>query len=228
MTDNPRASDVEIDEAKRLEGRPCTSPTALETDRGAFVDPTPTGMLRIDAIAAGAFAGALDTAEHARGHAEPTDDDCSITEVAEFEMPAWVDPPTGAVPRVLLEQSAVVDGTSGELLRGPTWRQEAESFLEDLDLSFLNPEDGPDDAMAGRLLDPEAPFAFSLERDRELVASPEAGELEVEATRPPGQACSTNARRPQQPREAPPPARSASTQRRAPAPQGARHLARHR
>ena len=54
-------------------------------------------------------------------------DDCSITEVAEFELPAWVDPPTGAVPRVLLEQSDVA-GTTSELLRGPTWRQEAESF----------------------------------------------------------------------------------------------------
>jgi phosphatidate cytidylyltransferase len=131
-------------------------------------------MLRIDAIAAGAFAARSEKTESFETDPVLEAEECSITEVAEFELPAWADPPTGAVPRVLLEQSDVA-GTTGELLRGPTWRQEAESFLEDLDLSFLSPEDGPDEAMAGRVLDPAAPFTFSLEPEElELtVALPE-------------------------------------------------------
>src|SRR5665213_3934743 len=136
-------------------------------------------MLRIDAIAAGAFAARSEKTELLDTDPLLAEEECSITEVAEFELPAWVDPPTGAVPRVLLEQSDVA-GTTSELLRGPTWRQEAESFLEDIDLSFLIPEDGPDDAMAGRLLDPEAPFAFVLDEDREVApVLPELEALEV-------------------------------------------------
>jgi phosphatidate cytidylyltransferase len=172
------ARDVHIDDADPLAddlNRP-----RHRAERPAFVDPTPTGMLRIDAIAAGAFAARSEKTEPLDDDPLVAEEECSITEVAEFELPAWVDPPTGAVPRVLLEQSDFAGSTS-ELLRGPTWRQEAESFLEDLDLSFLNPEDGPDDAMAGRVLDPEAPFAFSLEpEDRELtVTPPEVEEPEV-------------------------------------------------
>jgi phosphatidate cytidylyltransferase len=153
-------------------------------ERPGYVDPTPTGMLRIDAIAAGAFAARSENTEPFDTDAFLQEEECSITEVAEFELPAWVDPPTGAIPRILLEQSDVA-GTTNELLRGPTWRQEAESFLEDLDLSFLNPDDGPDDAMAGRLIDPEAPFTFSLEsveRDLGVAESePEAGDVGDEA-----------------------------------------------
>jgi phosphatidate cytidylyltransferase len=167
---------VEIDEAKRLAGRPRRH--GLRDEHGGFVDPTPTAILRIDAIAAGAVVARADTAE-TLAITPDEDEDCSITEVAEFEMPAWVDPPTGAVPRVLLDQSDVVD-LNGEVHRGPTWRQEAESFLEDIDLSFLVPEDGPDDAIAGRDLDPEAPFAFTLEEDRDLTRLPiEPIELEA-------------------------------------------------
>lgn len=148
-------------------------------ERPTYIDPTPTGMLRIDAIAAGAFAARLDKSEPLDADPLLVEEECSITEVAEFELPAWVDPPTGAVPRVLLEQSDVA-GTTSELLRGPTWRQEAENFLEDIDLSFLIPEDGPDDAMAGRVLDPEAPFAFVLEEDRKPTSAlGELDELEV-------------------------------------------------
>jgi CDP-diglyceride synthetase len=155
---------VHVDDADSVADdlhRPLAQP-----ERPTYIDPTPTGMLRIDAIAAGSFAARSDKSEPNDADARLVEEECSITEVGEFELPAWVDPPTGAVPRVLLEQSDVA-GTTGELLRGPTWRQEAESFLEDIDLSFLIPEDGPDDAMAGRVLDPEAPFAFALEGDRE-------------------------------------------------------------
>jgi CDP-diglyceride synthetase len=171
------APEAHIDDADSLAddlNRPPRRP-----DRPTFVDPTPTGMLRIDAIAAGAFAARSEKTEPLDADPRFKEDECSITEVAEFELPAWVDPPTGAVPRVLLEQSDVA-GTTSELLRGPTWRQEAESFLEDIDLSFLVPENGPDDAMAGRVLDPEAPFTFSLDEDRKQAPTQvEAEELEI-------------------------------------------------
>ncbi|HEY5272968.1 MAG TPA: phosphatidate cytidylyltransferase [Acidimicrobiales bacterium] len=171
------ARDVHIDDADPVADELDRPPHRPE--RATYVDPTPTGMLRIDAIAAGAFAARSERTELPDADDRLEEDDCSITEVAEFELPAWVDPPTGAVPRVLLEQSDVA-GTTSELLRGPTWRQEAESFLEDIDLSFLIPEDGPDDAMAGRLLDPEAPFAFVLDEDREVApVLPELEALEV-------------------------------------------------
>jgi phosphatidate cytidylyltransferase len=171
------APDVHIDDAESLADDLNTPPR--RPDRATFVDPTPTGMLRIDAIAAGAFAARSEKTEALDTDPRFKEEECSITEVAEFELPAWVDPPTGAVPRVLLEHSDVA-GTTSELLRGPTWRQEAESFLEDIDLSFLVPEDGPDDAMAGRVLDPEAPFTFSLDEDRAQAAAPlEPEEFEI-------------------------------------------------
>jgi phosphatidate cytidylyltransferase len=173
------ARDVHIDDADPL-GDDVNLPTP-RSERPAYVDPTPTGMLRIDAIAAGAFAARSENTEQFDTESFLAEEECSITEVAEFELPAWADPPTGAVPRVLLEQSDVA-GTTNELSRGPTWRQEAESFLEDLDLSFLNPDDGPDDAMAGRLLDPEAPFTFLLEPEKSeapVAAEPQPEPIEI-------------------------------------------------
>ena len=67
-----------------------------------------------------------------------------------FVLPDWADPPTGLVPRVLLDDDAVVEGTSDlveSARRGPSWREEGSDWDDDVDLSFLVDDD----------LDTEAP-----------------------------------------------------------------------
>lgn len=149
--------------------------------REPFVEPTPTGLLRIDAIAAGAVAqraGAHDAAEMTPPVANQTEE-IAIVEVAEFALPDWASPPTGQIPRVLLEASDVEGAAEGETLRGPTWRQEAESFLDEEDMSFLIPEEGADESIAGRTIDPELPFEFALDENGEVTQKiPEPSDLE--------------------------------------------------
>ncbi len=68
-------------------------------------------------------------------------------------LPDWTDPPTGQVPRVLLEHAG--EDPSPPALRGPTWREHASDWAgdDDLGLSFLlDDEDDETDAtlIAGR------------------------------------------------------------------------------
>ena len=142
--------------------------------REPFIEPSPTGLLRIDAIAAGAAAAKApgtstlrDSLSHAPAESEI--DDVAVVEAAEFALPNWTSPPTGQIPRVLLEASDVDPTLEGEIVRGPTWRQEAENFLNEEDMSFLIPEQGADDAIAGRTIDPELPFAFALDENGDVV-----------------------------------------------------------
>ena len=61
-----------------------------------------------------------------------------------FVLPDWADPPTGLVPRVLLDDDAVNDGESDlveSTRRGPSWREEGSDWDDDTDLSFLIDED---------------------------------------------------------------------------------------
>ncbi|HUY07380.1 MAG TPA: phosphatidate cytidylyltransferase [Acidimicrobiales bacterium] len=66
-----------------------------------------------------------------------------------FILPDWADPPTGLVPRVLLDEDSVDPGES-ELVevarRGPSWRDEDSGWGEDAGLSFLADDDEEDDA----------------------------------------------------------------------------------
>lgn len=61
-----------------------------------------------------------------------------------FALPDWSDPPTGLVPRVLLDEADQAR-TEGDLvdtgLRGPSWREEGSDWDRDADLGFLAPED---------------------------------------------------------------------------------------
>jgi phosphatidate cytidylyltransferase len=60
-----------------------------------------------------------------------------------FGLLDWSDPPTGQVPRVLLDGSdAALAGADGLPARGPTWRETGSDWDDDLDLSFLAEEPG--------------------------------------------------------------------------------------
>ena len=61
-----------------------------------------------------------------------------------FVLPDWADPPTGLVPRVLLDDDAVGDGESDlveSARRGPSWREEGSDWDDDVNLPFLVDED---------------------------------------------------------------------------------------
>lgn len=142
--------------------------------REPFVDPTPTGLLRIDAIVAGAAAAKTPSASTMRDSftkapPEPEVEEVAVVEAAEFALPSWASPPTGQIPRVLLDASDKDPTLEGEILRGPTWRQESESFLNEEDMSFLIPEQGADESIAGRTIDPELPFAFALDENGDVI-----------------------------------------------------------
>lgn len=108
---------------------------------------------------------------------EPEVEEVAVVEAAEFELPNWAAPPTGQIPRVLLDASDVDPTLEGEILRGPTWRQEAENFLNEEDMSFLIPEQGADESIAGRTIDPELPFAFALDENGDVVVTEVASEM---------------------------------------------------
>lgn len=61
-----------------------------------------------------------------------------------FVLPDWADPPTGLVPRVLLDDEEA-RGYSDDLVetgrRGPSWREEGSDWDDDASLSFLGEED---------------------------------------------------------------------------------------
>lgn len=137
---------------------------------------TTTGELRIDAPEARVAAGLSSEAE---SDAERT----TSAPSENFELPNWADPPTGQVPRVLLEQSDVTSEPSGEIRRGPTWRQESEDFGTEEDLSFLIPDEGADESIAGRQAPTERPFEFNFdpEGDLEPAEPPEASDRGDEA-----------------------------------------------
>ena len=152
-----------------------------ERARPPYVEATPTGLLRIDAIVAGTAAQRASDpiAKEAAESVADAGEEVAIVEVAEFELPDWASPPTGQIPRVLLEASDVDTASDGETLRGPTWRQEAERFLDEEDMSFLIPEHGADAAIAGRTAAPGLPFEFELDEFGE-VTKQDAGAADLE------------------------------------------------
>ena len=94
-----------------------------------------------------------------------------------FELPDWADPPTGQIPRVLLEDPDSID-INEPLLRKPTWRGEGEQWNEEeFDLSMLAPEaDAPvTGEIAGTVLPGETPFGFAaLDEGSALELAPDA------------------------------------------------------
>lgn len=88
-----------------------------------------TGEVRISALEAAVAAG-LGAASTPR----PPEARSTSSSAPAFELPDWTDPPTGQVPRVLLGE-----GEDEPLVgpRRPTWREHAEDWDDEVDLSFL-------------------------------------------------------------------------------------------
>ena len=128
----------------------------------------PTTELRIDAVEAAVAAGLAP-----QQPTPPVAEDPEPT--GSFELPAWTDPPTGQIPRVLLDDpDATVDEPS---MPKPTWRQGRAGWQEEsIDLAFLLPEeDEPTaaaDVIAGRVAPEEAPFEF-VGLDEPTIAMPQ-------------------------------------------------------
>lgn len=106
--------------------------------------PRRTGEVRIDAVAAAVAAGLVES---------PTDVEATPApdETTSVPLPDWTDPPTGQVPRVLLD---VGEDPEAPRLKGPSWRERAQDWEEDENtLEFLAEEDDEADelsAIAGR------------------------------------------------------------------------------
>ena len=93
-----------------------------------------------------------------------------------IELPDWTDPPTGQVPRVLLDE----DGERRRrITRGPSWRQDSSDWNEDMDLSifdrrFTDRTNRRDRRSSGSPRRKAHPFAFGDlgldEDDRDRVA----------------------------------------------------------
>ncbi len=99
-------------------------------------------------------------AERIAANSSPSESDEPKTGV--FVLPDWTDPPTGLVPRVLLDDEVVGD-QEGDLidvgLRGPSWREDGSDWDNDPDLAFLIEEDTSDEtAIAGQITPTEDPF----------------------------------------------------------------------
>jgi CDP-diglyceride synthetase len=140
------------------------APSHEEPDRAA--GPVTEG-LRIAAVEAAVAAG-LAPASGRRLDASGTTRDEEAPAAESFsalELPDWSDPPTGQVPRILLDADDTGEGDEGPAMRGPTWREERSDWEQDLDLSFLV-EDGTPSGIAGHASEvprEDDPFDFSFE-----------------------------------------------------------------
>lgn len=98
-------------------------------------------------------------------------------------LPDWTDPPTGQVPRILLEHDA--DEHAEPALKGPMWRQEAADWAhdDDLGLAFLLDEDEDDEPelIAGRTSGPDE----SDEDERAFFGPPRRRRRSRRRARPP-------------------------------------------
>jgi len=92
---------------------------------------------------------------------------------APYELLDWSDPPTGQVPRVLMNDLEQEGADAAP--RGPTWREGGDDWDDDLDLSYLAEEDQLGGEIAGRTEPGEAPFEFVFDEPGE---NPEAEEEE--------------------------------------------------
>lgn len=143
-------------------------PRATRTGTQRQASGPPTDQVRIAAVEAAVAAGLAPSTgrSESRPPAEP--------DGAAFTLPDWTDPPTGQVPRILLDDPGE-HGTIAEAadlpVRGPSWRQESTDWDEDdLGLAFLAGEGDEEDGqsrIAGRAAEPADggidPFDFSFD-----------------------------------------------------------------
>jgi phosphatidate cytidylyltransferase len=124
--------------------------------------PRRTGEVRVVAVEAAVAAGLVEASPGEEPTAPPVDDTATIL------LPDWTDPPTGQVPRVLLDEGEDPDAPR---LKGPSWRQRPQDWDEDADTFEYLIEEGEDEVdematIAGRELTGVAdgdPFEFDFE-----------------------------------------------------------------
>ncbi|MGB9111925.1 MAG: hypothetical protein WCF24_04270, partial [Acidimicrobiales bacterium] len=124
--------------------------------------PRRTGEVRVVAVEAAVAAGLVEAPPDAELTA-PADDD-----TASIPLPDWTDPPTGQVPRVLLDEG---EDPEAPRVKGPSWRQRPQDWDEDADTFEYLVEDVEDEideraAIAGRESAGVAegdPFEFDFE-----------------------------------------------------------------
>ena len=144
----------------------------------------PTIELRIDAIEAAVAAGLVRASADPPPPADPEPEVPSAADrdlTVAFELPDWADPPTGQIPRVLLEDPDSID-INEPLLRKPTWRAQGEQWNdEEFDLSMLAPEvDAPATGeIAGTVLPEESPFGFAALDGGAAIADEDATGLDT-------------------------------------------------
>jgi len=140
-----RGSGVDADAGRSAPGAgapdgPSGPPTARPTDTGS-------DGVRIAAVEAAVAAG-LAPSTGRRPDQAPAGDDrgrpATDSELfSPLELPDWGDPPTGQVPRILLDDEEFDAGAGGSTMRGPSWRENRSDWDEDLDLAFLVEDDVP-------------------------------------------------------------------------------------
>lgn len=130
-----------------------------------------TEQLRITAVQAAVAAGLVPST--GRRPSEEEDEESPLP----ASLPDWTDPPTGQIPRVLIDREHLdEDGQEIERqMRGPTWREAASDWDDDADLglSFLLEEEGGDEPgpkIAGR--EDSATELEELYADLDAIAPP--------------------------------------------------------
>jgi phosphatidate cytidylyltransferase len=129
-------------------------------------------------VSAAVAAGLTET----RPEAPVTDSESGGQSVA--ELPDWSDPPTGQVPRVLLDdpdEDVAAYRSPEAQVRGPIWREHISDWDDEPDLAHLADEDSIISSGGGQL-DDEDPFDFGFDfplAPRQRQAAPEE---EVPAT----------------------------------------------
>lgn len=127
-------------------------------DELAAQDPVASGpstaQVRISAVEAVVAAGLAPSARRVESpgappSASPEMSNEDPTPSGAVELPDWTDPPTGQIPRVLLEE---VGGFADDslLARGPSWREEGLDWDEEFDLSaFVDDTPSAESEIAG-------------------------------------------------------------------------------
>ncbi|MDA8296582.1 MAG: phosphatidate cytidylyltransferase [Actinomycetota bacterium] len=130
-----------------------------------------TEQLRITAVQAAVAAGLVPSTGR-----RPSEDE-EEAPPAPPALPDWTDPPTGQIPRVLIDREHLdEDGQEIERqMRGPTWREAASDWDDDADLglSFLLEDEGEDEPspkIAGR--EDTATDLEELYADLDAIAPP--------------------------------------------------------
>ena len=169
--DRTREGAASGDSAEQGSDREQSSKPGRQGARSSSGEIANTGEVRIDAEEAAVVAGLepprpqeVETVAFlAELPSEPTE---------AYQLPDWSDPPTGQVPRILLENPDAPEHDE-PMVRGPSWREEGSDWDDNLDLSVFSAAEEDLSQIAGVVAPPiEAPFEFAFAEVDDLEATP--------------------------------------------------------